>query len=146
MGVLALENGSPKRTEEDGKNALLTFSMLIATGGVVCTSALLILFHKPIVELLSDRSPLLADYTFWVIPLGIVSTYFSILEHYLRAVGKTIISVFIQDFVLRLSVLISLLAFYSGALDFETFIVIFFLLQMIPGFFYTFNFFFDFIS
>lgn len=122
------------KNKEDGKNALLTFSMLIATGGVVCTSALLILFHEPILELLSDRSPLLADYTFWVIPLGIVSTYFSILEHYLRAVGKTIVSVFIQDFVLRLSVLISLLAFYSGALDFETFIVIFFLLQMIPGF------------
>jgi O-antigen/teichoic acid export membrane protein len=122
------------RNQQEGKKALMTYALLMATGGVTLTSLALIVFHEPIVSVLGGRSPILSDYTFWVIPLGIMSTYFSILEHYLRSVGRTIISVFIQDFVLRLLVFSLLITFYFKMIEFDVFITVFFLLQLIPGF------------
>lgn len=133
-GMMVLRFVPFVRNSREGKLALLQFTFLIATTGILVYSALLVIFQIPVLRLFQDDSSLVELYAWWVIPLGAFSTYFILFEHFLRAETKPILSAFLQDFVLRLVVLFSLLGYYAEWYAFTVFITVFFVAQMIPGF------------
>jgi O-antigen/teichoic acid export membrane protein len=121
--------------KEVGYSGLLFLSSILLMGGIGFISLSLLLFKSSILGYFSERSPLLIEHSIWIIPLGISGAFFSLFENYLRSISKNIVSVLIQDFFLRLAVLSGLALYYFGWIDFNQFIVLFFALQFIPGFF-----------
>lgn len=134
-GMLVMRFLPFMRGKEAGYSGLLFFTTSILLGGIGLVSIILLIFNEQILSFFVERSPMLLDYSIWIIPLGIASAFFSLFEHYLRAISKNIVSVFIQDFILRISVLVCLVIFYFGLVDIQTFLVLFFSLHFIPVFF-----------
>ena len=121
------------RGRDEGYSGILLFAIGLLLGGIGLVSLLLLIFNQPILGYFSDRSPLLIDYSFWIIPLGVSSAFFSLFEHYLRAISKNLVAVMLQDLVLRIAVFLSLIIFYMGWFTFDQFIIIFLSLHFIPG-------------
>lgn len=134
-GMLVMRFLPFMRGREAGYSGLLFFTTSLLLGGIGLISLILIIFNEQILSFFIERSPMLIDYSIWIIPLGIASAFFALFEHYLRAISKNIVSVLIQDFVLRISVLFSLAIFYFGLVDIQSFLVIFFSLHFLPVFF-----------
>lgn len=121
--------------KESGYSGILFLCSVLLVGGIGFISLILLLFNSQILAYFSERSPLLIEHSLWIIPLGISTAFFSMFEHYLRAISKNIVSVLLQDFVLRVAVFLSLILFYFKIIDFNSFIVFFFALHFLPGFF-----------
>ena len=117
----------------DGYSGFLRYNIQVLIIGFSLLSLVLFVGHDFFIQFYIEKSPLLVAYYYWIIPIGIVSSFYILFEHYLRAMSKNIVSVFIQVFVLRILVLCSLIGYYFGLYNFEFFIIIFFLLSFVPA-------------
>jgi O-antigen/teichoic acid export membrane protein len=132
-GMILLRFLPYMKGREAGYSGILHFTATILLGGISIITLLLLIFHNQILGYFIEKSALLTDYAIWVLPLGISAAFFSLFEHYLRALSRNIFAVLVQDFVLRLVVCVTLILYYFQFFDFQTFIIVFFLLHLIPG-------------
>ena len=121
------------RGEKYGYSGVLHFTVIILLGGIVTMSLILILGNDWILSYFKDNSPLLLDYSFWILPAGIAGAFYILFEHYLRGISKNIVSVFFQDFILRLVVFLIIIGFWLNWYSFEVFIILFFCAHFIPA-------------
>ena len=121
------------KNEDEGYSGILRFTILILFGGIILVSLALLLGNNFILGLFEDKSPLLVEYSFWILPAGIAGAFYILFEHYLRGISKNIISIFFQDFIQRILVLITLLGYTFDLYSFEVFIVTFFCVHFIPA-------------
>lgn len=119
---------------KEGYSGILRFTLIILLGGILTMSLVLIVGHEWIVTYFQDNSPLLIEYSFWILPAGIAGAFYILFEHYLRGLSKNIVSVFLQDFVLRIVVFVVLTGYWLNLYSFDLFIVLFFCAHFIPAF------------
>ena len=119
--------------DKEGYSGILHFTLIILLGGIITMSLVLVLGHEWIVTYFKDNSPLLIEYSFWILPAGVAGAFYILFEHYLRGLSKNIVSVFLQDFVLRTIVFIVLIGYWLNLYSFETFIILFFCSHFIPA-------------
>jgi O-antigen/teichoic acid export membrane protein len=121
------------RDENQGYSGVLHFTLLILLGGIIGMSAFLVMGHDWILSYFEDNSPLLIEYSIWILPAGIAGAFYILFEHYSRGISKNIVSVFFQDFVLRIGVFIILLGYWMEWYSFEVFIISFVCAHLIPA-------------
>ncbi len=119
--------------KKDGFGGVLRLVLLIVIIGFSILTLIMIIGHDFFVSYYIEKSPLLIEYYYWIIPIGISGTFYIIFEHYLRVLSKNIISIFFQVFIQRILVLIALILFYFKFYSFEEFIIIFFSITFIPS-------------
>lgn len=121
------------RSEKYGYSGVLHFTVLILLGGILFMSTFLLVGHDWILSYFKDKSPLLLEYSFWILPAGIAGAFYILFEHFLRAISKNIISVFFQDFVLRVVVFVVIIGYWLELYSFNTFVIAFFCAHFIPA-------------
>ncbi len=121
------------KDERAGYSGVLRFALQILIIGLIVMSVLLIVGHDLILSQFQTKSPLLIEYSFWILPVGIAGAFYILFEHYLRGISKNLISIFFQDFLLRLIVLGIILGYWMEFMVFETFIFLFFAAHVIPA-------------
>ena len=114
-------------------HGFLSFNLLIAGLGSVVITLLLILFNQSIVDYYQVKSEMFADWFFWVIPCGIGVLIYKLLDGYVRALYKSVFSIFVNDVVLRFFVTLSLLGYAYQLYDFSSFVILVCLSQWIPA-------------
>ncbi|QCR23001.1 lipopolysaccharide biosynthesis protein [Pontibacter sp. SGAir0037] len=93
-------------------------------GFLVATSAFLLL--KPfVIAYYQERSSILVDYYYYIIPLALFTLLFNMLTAYLRSLYKTIISSFAQDFLLRVLTSLLILVYAFNWLSFHQFVLLY---------------------
>ncbi|GAB3197236.1 O-antigen/teichoic acid export membrane protein [Pontibacter aydingkolensis] len=111
------------RSKEQKHHGFLFLLLSVPMLGFAFISALFLLL-KPVVMDYYDGegSRLLIDYYYYIIPLALFTLFFNLFTAYLRSLFKTIVSSFVQDFLLRIltTLLISVYAF--GWIDFHQFV------------------------
>lgn len=124
------------------KRYFLKYLFKIIFFGVIVATSLFIVFDGFVTGYYSKNSKLFVDYYYWVIPLGIANITFISLEAYLRANFNNIISVFLNDILLRGMVSFSLLILLFKWINFEQFFILHTVIYFIPVLIlliYTFN-------
>lgn len=111
------------RDEKKNHRGFLQLMLLIAFVGMVFISIMAFLFYPLVVDLYSEKSPLLLGYIALVFPVGASLLLFTLLENYLRGIFVNVISVFLRDVVLRLLTTIALILFGFGWIGFEAFVI-----------------------
>jgi len=121
------------RNESRNHYGFLSLNLLIVSAGIFIVATLVFLCGDLISTYFSERSKLFVDYYLWVIPVGIGTVLYKLLDSYLRALYKNVFSVLANEIIFRL-VQSVLLAFYAfDVFTFDQLLIAFCLSQFIPG-------------
>jgi len=121
------------RSSGEGHNGYLSLAFLITvTGFIICLIGL-VLYMPSFIESNQEKSELLSDYA-WYIPVlvGFIML-FSVLDNYCKVLFNAVLGTLLHDFVLRLIILLLVLSFYFGFIDFSTYVLLFVIAQAIPA-------------
>ena len=116
----------------DQKKTFFQYALGFVLFGVLAVTLLSFLLQDKVVEFYSVKSSLFVDYYYWVIPIGVANVLFVVFETYLRSIFNNVLAVFLNDFVLRISVTVLLVLLYLKVISFEMFFVYHVIVYFIP--------------
>lgn len=121
------------RSKSKGHRGYLSLAFLITATGFILSLIGLVLYMPSFIESNREKSELLSQYA-WYIPvlLGFIML-FTLLDNYCKVLFKAVLGTFLHDFVLRLIILLLVLSFYFGLIDFNTYVLLFVISQAVPS-------------
>ena len=111
------------RNAERKHYGFLLMNCLIIFIGIVLFSFIYWFFQEDISKFYSQKSADFLNYYYWIIPVGIANVYFMIFDFYLRGLHKNIISIFLQEILLRSITLVLLCLFAFDVIGFHQFLI-----------------------
>jgi O-antigen/teichoic acid export membrane protein len=100
--------------------------------GVLICLGVFLGFRSAIQGLYLERSPLIIEYYYWVIPIGVSYVVFQFFEALLRSRQKNILAVFIFEVLLRLIITFLLIILLLKFISFEQFVILNSSIYVIP--------------
>jgi O-antigen/teichoic acid export membrane protein len=103
----------------------LTWVFKLTTIGSIVTILFFLIFKEPITLFFAKKSPLLVEYYYCIIPLGLASVSYIIFDAYLRSQLDTVFSSFAWEIILRLATTVSIILYAFNMIDFKWFVIIY---------------------
>ena len=110
------------RSKPQGHHGFLPFSLAYVVAGFLLATFGFILFQEEILGYYAQKSPLLVDYYFYLIPFGLAILLFRICEAYLRSLFKTVVPLLTLDVGVRLGMMVMIFGYILELYDFRNFI------------------------
>ena len=110
----------------DRKNDMLSWALLTGFIGFILVMAAGWFLKDLVIQKNGTNSPLLVVYYYWIFPLGLGLTIYSILEAYTWSIGKPVVTNYFKEVQWRLFTTILILLFLLNVIsDFDLFIKLF---------------------
>ncbi len=112
----------------------------IAFAGFILSTLIFILLRQPFRLLYAESSPMLVEYSFYLLPLALATLYYQIFDSYLRSLYKNVFPSLVYEVFLRLFITLSVSVFALGWIDFKQFVSFYVIANCLPTlliFFYT---------
>jgi len=93
--------------------------------GFAVATGLYLLFKPAVVDYYQHNSPLILQYYYYIIPLALFTLLFNMFTAYLRSLYKTIVSSFVQDFLLRILTTLLISVYALGGMEFRQFVLLY---------------------
>ena len=103
----------------------LTLFLGVPLLGFSLISGIYFLFEPSILNYYAKESPLLRQYSFYLIPLSLFTLLYTLFNSYLTSLYKTVIPSFTKDFLLRLGTSACVLLYAIRLISFEEFLFLF---------------------
>lgn len=113
------------RDEKRQHHGFLFWVLTVVACGALLVSLIFILFKEELSSKFVENSPLLVEYYYYLIPLGLATLFFQVFDSYLRSLLKTVIPSFINEVYLRLMIGLCILAFALEWIDFPRFVILY---------------------
>lgn len=113
------------REKAQRHHGFLSFFLGVPLLGFLAITFLFFLFRPYIIAFYVKESPLLLQYYYYIIPLGFFTLLFNLFNAYLTSLYKTVVPSFVQDFLLRLLITITILGYAGQLYNFEVFLLLF---------------------
>jgi O-antigen/teichoic acid export membrane protein len=108
------------------RNDMITWSLLVSCIGFVLVMVTGWVLKALVIRKFGANSPLLVIYYYWIFPLGLGLTIYSILEAYTWNLGKAVVTNFFREVQWRLLTTILIVLFITNTIkDFDLFIKLF---------------------
>ena len=111
------------RDPENGHNGFLFISLLVQLAGFLLFMLGYYAFKEILIETNLEKSRLVADYVYLLVPLTFFLLLFSFLDSYNRILYNVVLGTFLQEFFQRLLILISVVLFAIGLLTLNQLII-----------------------
>ena len=106
-------------------NGFLFLLLTVPLAGFAVATALFLLFQPAVADYYLAESPLILEYYYFIIPLALFTLLFNMFTAYLRSLYKTIVSSFVQDFLLRILTTLLISLYALEVIDFRQFVLLF---------------------
>ncbi|MCJ8166366.1 polysaccharide biosynthesis C-terminal domain-containing protein [Pontibacter sp. E15-1] len=113
------------RNKERQHHGFLFLLLAVPLLGFALATGLFLLFKPVVVDYYQAKSPLILEYYYFIIPLALFTLLFNMFTAYLRSLYKTIVSSFVQDFLLRILTTLLISVFALGMIDFREFVLLY---------------------
>lgn len=110
---------------EEHKIDLMTWALVSSFIGLLLVVFLGFYFEKVFIKSYTDKSKLVVDYYFWMLPAAIGLLFFSVIEGFSWALHKSIVSNFLKETFMRAVTTVLIILFYCKVIDFPLFIKLF---------------------
>lgn len=120
------------RNHEKGHHGFLFYGILISTVGFILCWLVFYLFREQIMEHNMEKSKLLVDYLFYLMPLTFFTIFFTLFDNYLRACYSSVIGSFTKEFLQRILILAVLAAYFFGVINFPLFVLLYIVSTCLP--------------
>jgi O-antigen/teichoic acid export membrane protein len=108
------------------RNDMITWSLLVGSIGFIMVMVAGWFLKNLVVQKFGAHSPLLITYYYWIFPLGLGLTIYSVLEAYTWCLGKPVITNFFKEVQWRLLTTVLIVLFITNTIkDFDLFIKLF---------------------
>ena len=105
------------------KNDMITWALLVGLFGFLLVMIAGWTFRSLVIRKFGEHSPLILGYYYWIFPMGLGLTIYSILEAYAWGLGKPILTSFLREVQWRLLTTVLILLFILGIIrDYGLFI------------------------
>ncbi|MGV3540521.1 MAG: polysaccharide biosynthesis C-terminal domain-containing protein [Rufibacter sp.] len=113
------------RDRDKQHNGFLFLMLIIPLAGFVVVTVLFLLLKPVVIDYYGKNSPLAVEYYYYIIPLSFFTLLFLLLDAYLRALYKTVVQTFLQDFLVRILTMAIAAFYFFGWIDFQWFVILF---------------------
>ena len=108
------------------RNDMITWSLLVSSIGFILVMAAGWVLKNLVIQKFGANSPLLVTYYYWIFPLGLGLTIYSVLEAYTWSLGKPVVTNFLKEVQWRLLTTVLIVLFITNTInDFDLFIRLF---------------------
>ena len=107
------------------KNDLLTWTMVGSFFGFILVLISGYIVEPIVVQKFIQRSPLILQYYYLIFLFGFGMLFFSVLEAYCWSLGKSVVSNFLKETGMRITVMILIIIYYFDWINFDLFIKFF---------------------
>jgi O-antigen/teichoic acid export membrane protein len=120
------------RNEKNGHNGFLFLSLSVALFGFILVLISLKFILRYIIEDNLEKSPLLSEYAYYLIPLIFFYLLFTVFDNYNRVLFDAVLGTFLKEFLVRLLNLGAILLFYFDIIEFDLFIFLYVFVMAVP--------------
>ncbi|MDX1586417.1 MAG: oligosaccharide flippase family protein [Balneolaceae bacterium] len=113
------------RDPEHNHRGFLFFSLLVPAIGFIIFGSAAILLEDFITQYFIEKSALLVDYYWYLLPLAFFLLFFHVLNNFLRALYDTVMGSFLIQVLTRFLAIILLVIHFLAWIDFQQFILLF---------------------
>lgn len=110
------------KTKDKTHHGFMRILLMFALSGLALSMAAYFVFKDQIISNNQETSPLLAENVSYLIPMIVASLTFLMLDGYFRSIYKASTSMFFKEFFMRILILIGLMMYYFGWIDFKMFL------------------------
>lgn len=111
--------------KEKKHNGYFFWGSVFVFAGFIVTTLLFIIFKPIIIQQYIEKSPLIVDYYYYLIPLSLAFTYFQFLESYSRAILKTVVPTFINEVFSKALITVTISLYALKFINFHQFVIIY---------------------
>ncbi|MEO5564343.1 MAG: lipopolysaccharide biosynthesis protein, partial [Chitinophagaceae bacterium] len=105
------------------KNDMITWALVVSSIGFLLVMTAGWFFKNLVIRKFGEHSPELLQYYYWIFPMGLGLTIYTVLEAYTWNLGKPILTTFLKEIVWRLLTSVLILLFIMKVIgDFDLFI------------------------
>ncbi|HEX7904160.1 MAG TPA: polysaccharide biosynthesis C-terminal domain-containing protein [Chitinophagaceae bacterium] len=105
------------------KNDMITWALVVSLIGFILVMIAGWFFKHLVIRKFGEHSPLLVSYYYWIFPMGLGLTIYSVLEAYTWNVGKPVITSFLKEVQWRVLTTVLIVLMIMGVIkDFDLFI------------------------
>lgn len=105
------------RNPQNGNNGFFFYLMLMPTIGSIFFIGIFLLFRSQVINLFVDKSALLIDYFYWIVPLVIFLTFGAVIETYANVLMKIVVPKFIKEIGIRVMLVVVYSCYVLGWLN-----------------------------
>lgn len=120
------------KTDDHKHKGLFFWSALAISSGFVLFTALYLIFRETFIDYFIQKSPLISKYYLLLIPMGLTLLFYNFYNTWLQSLGRSVISSFMYEVVLRLLMTLEISLYAFGLIDFEQFIIGYVLIFFVP--------------
>jgi O-antigen/teichoic acid export membrane protein len=113
------------RDQQSSHKGFIALALLVTCVGFALFLLLFFGFRDELISRNMEKSRLLADHIYWLVPLTFFMGVFYILDAFSRAIFLTSAAILIKEIVLRIVILLAGWAYYKGWISFEIFLTVY---------------------
>lgn len=113
------------RDREKNHNGFLFIALTVPLVGFLFLGGIFMLFEKSIIQYFSERSALLLEYYWYLLPLAFFILYFHVLNYFIRALFDTVLASFLNEILIRILTAVLLVLYLFKWINFDQFVIIF---------------------
>lgn len=111
------------RNKENDHHGFLRLSLLVNLIGLAISVLVFLAITPWIIKTNSEKSALLVEYVYYIIPLIIFTAFFNILDAYFRALNNAVAGLFYKEFVQRILIIAAVFAYYFSLINFQWLVI-----------------------
>ncbi len=120
------------RDYKNKHNGFLFIAAMVVLVGFVLAIIVFLLLKTYILGKGAEKSLLFADYFYYIIPLIFVTLLFTVLDNYYKVLFNAVRGIFLKEFFQRIVILLDVVLFYFGFVDFQLFVIIYIIAFSLP--------------
>ncbi|HSG67391.1 MAG TPA: oligosaccharide flippase family protein [Bacteroidales bacterium] len=121
------------RDKDKKHHGFLGFTLLIGLAGTIISVILFLAFKPVVVADAQEKSALFVTYIYYVLPLILFTLLYNVFDTYYRVLYNAVIGTFYKEVVQRIFILIVIILFYFGYIDFNETVIFYVLANILPS-------------
>lgn len=113
------------RSQENKHHGFLFLSLVIPFIGIILLSIVLFFFRPTIIQYFIERSELLVEYYWFILPLAFFILFYHVFSSFVRALYDTVMSSFLMNIVIRILIALVLIIYLFDWISFWQFMILF---------------------
>lgn len=120
------------RDPREKHNGFFALSLAITLIGFIAALIVMKFYTPHFIEINTDRSPLISEYSFYIPALLLITLLFNLLDNYNKVLYDAVLGTFLKEFLFRVFNFALICMFWAGVIDFDGYIFGYVLCQGIP--------------
>ncbi len=123
------------RNKKKKHNGFIFLVSIVSLVGFIVSSAIFILFHDSFLNSDIEKSKLLSDFWWYIIPVSFFTLYYGVFHSYNRMLYNVSFGLFFKEIFVRVMIFVGIIFYYLNIFDFSSFLLFYFVSYISPSFF-----------